>query len=333
MIHKTLALVLAVIFMSSQVMAKSRVIEPPMITIPSGEFMMGGESSRVSPVHKVRIKSFKIGKYEVTVKEFAQFINATGYKTPTQCRHQPTKNWHEPWPLTKGSWHDNELSYDDFYPVVCLGAAPAIAYADWLSEVTGKKYRLLSEAEWEYAARAGSDSLFDFGDDKGLTKICQFENIADLTAEKSAQKRYGATYHGIMKKMMGGIARCDDKSGFTSIVGMYKPNSFGVYDMIGNVTEFVQDCSNPNYLGAPNDGTAWLTGNCEKKMVRGSSWHWLGGSTRNRGAPPAGQIGALEGFRLALDLNDGISESKSNATKLFEKELLNAQNKEALIRQ
>jgi len=312
---------------NGSIIAKESVIEPPMITIPAGEFMMGGEGARVSPIHKVSLKAFSIGKYEVTVKEFAQFINATGYKTPDQCRHQPTKNWHEPWPVTKGSWSDNDFSTEDFHPVVCIGFGPANAYAKWLSEVTGKNYRLLSEAEWEYAARAQSDTKLYFGDDPNLTEICQYENIADISSEQSAQKHYGATYHGKMTELMGGIANCNDKSGFTNIVGMYKPNGFGIYDMIGNVTEFVQDCSNPNYQAAPDDGSAWLTGNCEKQMLRGSSWHWLGGTTRDRGAPSADWIGSLEGFRLALDLNDETKEIESQATQLFKHELQKAQKK------
>ncbi len=322
--NKTLAAITAFMFTTGQLWASAEVIEPPMVSIPAGEFMMGGDATSTSPIHKVKINAFKVGKYEVTVKEFAQFIEATGYKTPTECRHQPTKNWHKPWPITTGSWDENDLSANDFHPVVCIGVGPANAYAAWLSEMTGKKYRLLSEAEWEYTARAGTDTLFNFGNDPELTEICQYENIADLSAERGAQKRYGATYHGIMTKMMGGIARCDDNSAFTNKVGMYKPNSFGVYDMIGNVTEFVQDCSNPNYQGAPTTGAAWLTGNCQKQMVRGSSWHWLGGSTRDRGAPAAEWIGALEGFRLALDISNETKVIKSKATESFENELLKA---------
>ncbi|MCB1583275.1 MAG: SUMF1/EgtB/PvdO family nonheme iron enzyme [Xanthomonadales bacterium] len=316
-------------FISTPLMAGSNIIEPLMANIPGGEFMMGGEGDNVSPIHKVHIKPFQVGKYEVTVKEFAQFIEATGYPTPTECRHQPTQNWHEPWPITKGTWTDNDLSSNAFQPVVCIGAKPAKAYATWLSKVTGKPYRLLTEAEWEYTARAGAHTLFSFGDDPELREICQYENIADLSAEQGAQKRYGATYSGIMTEMMGGITRCDDHSAFTSIVGMYQPNSFGIYDMIGNVTEYVEDCSNPNYEGAPTDGSAWLSGDCSKQIVRGSSWHWLGGSTRDRGAPAANWIGALEGFRLALDSKNQSNNKPNKATKQFENELRQAQIKAA----
>lgn len=318
--------VVAMLFSAGcQQAALEDVIEPPTVTIPAGEFMMGGEGARVSPAHKVQVKAFEIGKYEVTVKEFAQFIEATSYQTPSECRHQPNQNWHEPWPVTKGSWENNDFSDSEFHPVVCIGAGPAQAYANWLSEVSGKSYRLLSEAEWEYAARAGKDTQFNFGEDPNLTQICEYENVADLSAEQSAQNRYGATYLGVMVDIMGGISQCDDKSGFASIVGQYKPNSFGVYDMIGNVSEFTQDCYNSNYIGAPVDGSAWLNGNCEKRMVRGSSWHWLGGSTRDRGAPSADWIGALEGFRLALDIPDHVTDRKSNASEQFEKDLLEAQ--------
>lgn len=333
MIKRKTTLGVALACLSCQLMAAENVIEPPMVTIPAGEFMMGGGGARTLPIHNVKLKAFNIGKYEVTVREFAQFINATGYKMPSKCRHHPNENWHVPWPIIEGSWDNNELTTSEFQPVGCIGSEGANAYANWLSEVTGKNYRLLSEAEWEYAARAGTDTNFYFGNDPDSTQICHYENIADLTAEQSALQGYGASYLG----PLGGVTQCDDKSGFASIVGMYKPNAFGVYDMIGNVTEFVQDCGNNNYQGAPVNGSAWLAGNCERQVVRGSAWHWRGGSVSNRGALPADWIGVIEGFRLALEISDNkdntASNATTNATRAFEMELVNAQHTEQLVRQ
>ncbi len=323
--------------LSTQLWAADNVIEPPMMTIPSGEFLMGGNMPFIDgsetapnelPIHKVTISTFKVAKYEVTVKEFRQFIEATGYKAPESCYHQPNEGWFSQG-ATKGSWDNNELTTNDYQPVVCVGWNDATAYAKWLSQKTNKNYRLLTEAEWEYAARAGSTTKFYFGDDPQQKNICEYANVSDKTAEQSAQSDYGATY----LTFMGGTAQCDDQSGYASLVGMYKPNAFGVFDLIGNINEYLQDCDNKGYKGAPIDGSAWLTGNCEHRMLRGGAWHWRGFSSGTRSPMPLTWVGAIEGFRLAQTISVDAVKTKSNATIQFEKDLAKAQKKERLRRQ
>jgi len=309
-----------------------------MVTIPAGEFMMGGANNRSGdtdalaantlPVHHVKLDAFKIGKYEVTVKEFRQFVEATGYQMPDTCNHQPTEGWFDQG-ATPGSWSDNELTSSDFQPVVCINWKIADDYANWLAKVTGKNYRLVSEAEWEYVAKGGQETKFYFGDDAEQTQICEFDNVSDKTAEQYAQKDYGATYNGFM----GGTTQCDDQSGYASIVGMYKANPYGVFDLHGNVIEYIKDCYHENYTGAPSDGSAWVTEKCEARVFRGSAWHWRGMSTKTRFSARLDWVGVLEGFRLAQGISPKDNNKKSTATVLFEKSLLQVQNIEKKRRQ
>ena len=166
-----------------------------MVTVPGGEFQMGGgkpyvgdaaQDAKALPIHKVKIKAFKLAKYEVTVAEFRRFIEATGYKAPEQCIHQPNQGWFSQG-STPGSWAKNELTTSEFQPVVCIGWAGADAYAKWLSQQTGKSYRLASEAEWEYAVSAGKGKAgFPFGDDLDQKRICEFANVSDQSAEHAS---------------------------------------------------------------------------------------------------------------------------------------------------
>jgi formylglycine-generating enzyme required for sulfatase activity len=135
----------------------------------------------------------------------------------------------------------------------------ATAYAKWLSQRTGKGYRLLTEAEWEYAARAGTATTRYWGDSRDVG--CAYANGADQAAR--TQVRGAGDWH---------IADCQDRYGYTAPVGSYRPNAFGLHDMLGNLWEWTQDCWNGNYKGAPADGNAWATGDCELRSVRGGSW-------------------------------------------------------------
>ena len=306
-------------------------IEPPMVTVPGGEFQMGGgklyrsggaaQDPRALPIHQVKINAFKLGKYEVTVAEFRRFIEATDYKAPDKCVHQPGQGWFGAG-ATPGAWDKNELTNSEFQPVVCIGWAGADAYAKWLSQQTGKSYRLASEAEWEYAAGAGRGKPgFPFGDDVDQKRICAYANVSDQSAEHAGMQRFGATYTGFM----GGISPCDDGAGFASIVGMYKPNPLGLHDLIGNVGEYLQDCWSENYQGAPADGSARLDGNCKMRASRGGAWHWRGGSATQRGAVELDWIGAIEGFRLAQSLASPADKRAAPTSLAFEKALAQAQ--------
>ncbi len=201
---------------------------PEMIVVPAGRFMMGSPDSESEaladerPQHPVTIaQAFAIGRYEVTFKEWDACVADGG------CRgYRPDdKGW------GRGLRPVINMSWDD-----------AQAYVTWLGKKTSKPYRLPSEAEWEYAARAGSTTRYWWGNDSG-------KNNANCD---------------------GCGSRWDGKQ--TAPVGSFRPNDFGLSDTAGNVWEWVEDCWNENYHGAPSDGSAWLGGNCSEHVLRGGSW-------------------------------------------------------------
>ena len=144
---------------------------------------------------------------------------------------------------------------------MCISWNDATAYTEWLSSQTGKSYRLATEAQWEYAARAGSQTTYFWGDDPD--SACAFANAGDQTTSN---------------KFPGGISpafNCDDQTIFAAPVGRYNANDFGLYDLLGNAMEWVRDCRHDDYTGAPADGSAWLAvnnGDCSRRMFRGASW-------------------------------------------------------------
>ena len=215
---------------------------PEMVAIPAGNVMMGsperevGRSDEEGPQHRVTItKPLAIGKFSITRGEFAAFVKETGHKTDEGCdigpqwKHQPDSSWRSP-----------GFNQDDRHPVVCVNWHDAKEYTAWLSNKVGKAYRLLTEAEREYAARANTTTRYSFGDDD------------------AAVSEY-AWY-----KPNSGSA--------THPVGQKKPNAFGLFDMHGNVWAWCEDSWHPNYRGAPNDGSAWRTGGTPSRVLRGGSW-------------------------------------------------------------
>ncbi|MAG77005.1 MAG: hypothetical protein CL811_09600, partial [Colwelliaceae bacterium] len=191
-------------------------IEPIMVTIPAGSFDMGSEDRQsTQPVHKVTLPEFSLGKYEVTVKEFARFIEATNYPTPEECRHE-LDGWFKL--ASKGNWQTNALNTSEYQPVVCINWQAAKAYVDWLAKETGRPYRLPSESEWEYAARGGTSTKYHFGDDD--SNVCEYANTADLYGESVLQRDTNTSY----VNWSTGLNSCSDGSAYASIVGMYKPN-------------------------------------------------------------------------------------------------------------
>lgn len=300
--------------------AGEKPFEPAMVAIKAGQFTMGSNKWKsTSPEHTVSVKAFMMGKYEVTVKEFMQFINATNYKAPHQCIQMAGNPW---FASMAGNWNANTLSHSRFEPVTCIGPKDAQAYINWMAKETGKKYRLPTEAEWEYAHRAGSTRKYPFGNNEALA--CRYGNIADRSAE-AAFKR---DYDGLDSKSQVGVAPCDDKSDYASIVGMYEPNAFGLHDTLGNVSEFVQDCMKPDYTGAPADGSAVIEAKCAERANRGGNWHWEGWPSYRRGGLPDDFAGALEGFRVALDM-DGVADAAAKIVpSAFAIELAAEQQKE-----
>jgi len=295
-------------------------IEPIMVEIPSGSFLMGDISEKDSqPVHNVNVAKFSLGKYEVTVKEFRRFIEATDYEMPSQCIHQ-LNGWFN-YGATAGSWDNNSLTSNDFQPVNCIGWKAANAYTLWLAKETGQPYRLPSESEWEYAAKAGTKTKFYFGDDTDQTLVCDYENTADLAGENILQRDSSTSYVNFFNDK----SNCVDHSAYSSIVGMYKANAFGLHDMVSNVVEFIADCYQDTYRNAPDTGEALIDDVCEYRVTRGGSWHWNTFSTSQRGQMDETFVGGVEGFRVALD---GKSSAISSDTKLFSKELKTAQTNE-----
>lgn len=313
-----LLITLHLVLSSYQVSAQS-LIEPIMAIIPAGSFEMGSlKRKSTQPIHTVNIKEFSLGKYEVTVKEFRQFIKSTNYAAPQTCRHEMNS-----WLLesSKGNWETNALNTSEFQPVVCINWQAANAYAEWLAKETGKPYRLPTEAEWEYAAKAGTKTDYYFGDDPDNTQVCEYANVGDLMGENILQRDSNTSYFN----WSGEIANCSDYSAYASIVGMYKPNSFGLYDVLSNVQEFLADCFVKGYEHANNDGSAYLTKGCKKRSVRGGSWHWSHKPLFKRSSMPEDFSGGVDGFRLALD---GKSQTLSSKSKSFLIELTFAQEQE-----
>lgn len=311
---------------------KDPVAIPPMVNIPAGEFLMGSDNAdKEKPIHKVTVKAFNLSKYEVTIKQFKQFAAATNYIPNQHCwryMNEGGGQFKVGYDVTLGNWLTPEYAPSDFHPVMCVSWDDATAYLQWLSQQTGKKYRLATEAEWEYAARAGSTTKYSFGDDD--KDLCQYGNIFDESGMRAfvRDKEY-------KKKDMA----CDDGAEYTTVVGMYKPNVFGVYDMIGNISEWVEDCDHDNYEGAPTDGSAWISEQCSMRSRKGSSYGPGGGShiTMRGHGGQSNRSSLGEGFRIAEDIQvDGIcSDASSPACKnasakqnTFETELAEAQKKE-----
>ena len=216
---------------------------PEMVLIPAGSFTMGspreetGRLDNEGPPRAVTIaKPFAIGKYEVTFAEYDRFVRAmTGRDSPDDV------GWgREHRPVVNVSWQD------------------AVAYAEWLSAATGQRYRLPSEAEWEYAARGGTTAAYWWGD-----------------AASREYANYGAD------ECCGGQADGPDQWINTAPAGSFPANPFGLHDMLGNVWEWTQDCWNKNYHGAPVDGSAWESGDCSRRVRRGGSWGGLPNSIRS----------------------------------------------------
>jgi len=314
-----LALALAVISGPLSAAGKT-VLAPPMVTIPGGEFAMGSTADPVNadyptsvPVHKVRIKTFRLAKYETTILQFRQFVEATGYQMGSEC----WKLAFNEWGMDYGnlSWNSPTIARSDYQPVMCVSWKDAQAYLEWLSRETGRHYRLPSEAEWEYAARAGSNSRYPFGDNPA--DLCQYANTFDRSGNTAISKLTGKS-----REANG----CDDHAGLTSVVGMYQPNAFGLYDMLGNAGELVEDCQHLNYDNAPTDGRAW-TDNC-KAFHGGAMAIHRGGNYNNGpvGASPTirGHTGmdnrssVGEGFRIAENVMAGAAAGAGEPATDFE---------------
>jgi len=280
---------------------------PVMIPVPAGRFLMGtAEQDRLtdprtgrpatndSPQHEVHIGTpFAIGKYEVTVAEFAEFVTRTGHKTLGNCMEfSPPESFSF---SDAVDWNNPGFEQPDDAPVGCVSYFDAREYADWLSNMTGQNYRLPSEAEWEYAARAGSTGPYHWGTDNTLA--CTYANVRSPGAHTISKRQAEADKLGFP---------CDDGMPLSSPVGSFKPNDLGLYDMQGNAWEWVADCNHKDYHGAPTDGRAWLDDvdtqrGCQFGVIRGGSYLNLverSSTTVRNGRPQSGGATNM-GFRIA----------------------------------
>ena len=227
---------------------------PEMIALPAAVFQMGSDQDALAPEegppHEVQLGDYYLGRYEVSFAEYDRFARAAGRSLPRD------QGW------GRGDRPVVHVSWDD-----------ARAYADWLSAQTGQRYRLPSEAEWEYGARAGVETFFWWGYKPGHNNANCFD--------------CGSQWDGVR----------------TAPVGSFGSNPFGLHDTAGNVMEWVADCYNGNYEGAPNDGSPWLEGDCSRRGARGGAYNKpverLRG-TRRGGLAPSSRLSNL-GFRLVRE--------------------------------
>lgn len=242
---------------------------PDMVIVPSGNFEMGRKGNPyVEPLHQVNISGFALGKTEVTRGQFADFLMATGYKREGSCFFTNSKGAKK---IPLNSWHklvvEQRESYS--YPMDCVSWDDAQAYVQWLSLKAGKNYRLPTEAEWEYACRAGG--RHDFCGSNNPDEVAWHEKNSDYATHQVATRR---------------------------------PNAFGLFDMSGNVEEWTQDCFNDNYMGAPKDGRPWLSGDCNYRPTRGGHFgsDLSGIQSSSRGDTPRSSRDHMFGFRTARSL-------------------------------
>ena len=218
---------------------------PLMRVLPAGKFLMGsaaqdpGHDPSETPQHEVTIRRrFAISIYDVTRAQFAVFARETGFRSDPKCDWRSPKARAQP------------IKQDANDPVVCVSWGDAEAYTQWLSSKTGHSFRLPSEAEWEYAARAGSR----------VSRPWTGANARDFA-------NYGSD------QCCAAFAAGRDHWLYTSPVGSFPANAFGLYDMLGDVWQRTEDCGHDNYKGAPTDGSPWISdGDCTTRVVRGGAW-------------------------------------------------------------
>jgi formylglycine-generating enzyme required for sulfatase activity len=255
-----------------------------MVVVPPGEFMMGspksekGSGKDEAPRQKVSIPNkLAVGQFEITRAQFATFVNETNHDVGNKCWTHEESKWKE---QTDRTFQNPGFSQDDTHPVTCVSWDDAKAYVQWLSRKTKKKYRLLSEAEWEYVARAKTNTPFWWGN-----------------SISTSQANYDGNY------TYNGSKGTDRKK--TVPVDSFEPNDFGLYNVHGNVFEWVEDCWHKSYDGAPNNGTAWTKGGeCTKRVLRGGSWFDIPGGLRsgNRNWLNADYRYYIGGFRISRTL-------------------------------
>ena len=275
-----------------------------MVVVPSGAFDMGAERTSLmrdgslrphGPVRRIRIeRPFAVARFELSEAEFADFVADTGHPMASDCGLSAQEE------AERASQQDTGQGAPlGALPVVCVSWRDADAYVAWLAGRTGKPYRLLSEAEWEYAAGAGSDESWPWG---AITQdICLHANVLDQSAMAVLQD------HPVSRVPSAAVT-CDDGAATRASVGQYRANTFGINDMVGNVWEWVADCSVFPYAEQPTDGSAMTLGAeaCTHRAIRGGSWRSRLERQRVtfRGRDPEQTRSDIFGFRVARSLLD-----------------------------
>jgi formylglycine-generating enzyme required for sulfatase activity len=275
---------------------------PPMVVVPTGKFMMGspdgetGHDTDEAPAHEVEMaKGYAMARSAVTIGQFRDFVRATGYVPQSQSlgggsvydeqsgglRDDPSATWQDDYAGKPGQ---------DRLPVINISWNDAKAYADWLSQRTGKVYRLPSEAEFEYALRGGTTTRFWWGDGVPSSHV---ENLTGGNDRSGSGRRWSNAFSAYKDGYWG-----------PAPVMSFSPNPYGLYDMGGNVSEWVADCWHDNYIRAPRTAEAWVNPGCSRRVVRGGSWGSAPDMVRSayRQGASADVRSARVGFRVAREL-------------------------------
>ena len=260
---------------------------PELVVVPAGSFAMGTERWSAhgyddeGPIHKVTFGSpFAVGVHEVTVAEFGRFVAETDHSTGHLCW---VRDGGERELKTGRGWRNPGFQQTGSHPVVCVNWNDAQRYVAWLSDVTRERYRLPSESEWEYAARAGSGT-------RSKRNQCAYANGADWSA--TSQFPHWE------------VIPCDDGHVYTAPVGSYRANAWGLHDTLGNAAEWTQDCWHERYDGAPTNGAAWESGECARRVLRGGTFSqkWSALRTTYRDVTNSGNRIDTYGFRVVRSL-------------------------------
>ena len=278
---------------------------PAVVVIPTGSFVMGspadeeGHLDNEEPQRRVQIDvGFALGQSEVTVGQFRQFVAASKYVSDAErlggsaVYEESSGRIAERRGMTWRNDYAGERARDDL-PVVNVSWNDAKAYLAWLSTRTGKRYRLPSEAEFEYALRAGSTTRYPWGDGDPDAVVGNFTGDGDRSPSR--------------RSWSSAFPRYNDGHWGPATVRSFPAGRFGVFDMVGNVSEWVEDCWHDNYLRAPRDSSAWVNPGCERHVVRGGSWGSDPAQVRSafRIAARGDTRSARVGFRVARDLASG----------------------------
>ncbi len=275
---------------------------PESVVVLAGSFMMGslpdepGRADNEGPQHRVTFRrGFAIGKREVTVEEFRQFVKQSGYRTDAVRAGRSTVYDHYSGRLTEKEDVDWDNDYEgnpakSDFPVVHVSWNDAQAYVKWLARGTGKNYRLPTEAEFEYAMRGGRNTRHWWGNNAPSSVV---ENLTGDGDTSRSRRRWSVAFSSYSDKFWG-----------PAPVASFPTNPYQLHDIAGNVGEWVRDCWHDTYIRAPLDGSAWINPGCEQRVIRGGYWASSPDQTRSayRLFAKPDHHDARIGFRIARDL-------------------------------